>query len=161
MAGGHPRLGELETRIEELEEKKPKLELELAERKDVQRGLSSLGWDVGPIDGLFGIRTREALGAWQSERGLCCVARNFVRGFVGLFLIGRVLISHIAPPSSESGASADRAPAFTGTATTATITVLVVTVRSPARRSSWNGRAGGWWRVIQNVTSSSNRSSGA
>ena len=70
LAGGHPRLGELETRIEELEEKKPKLELELAERKDVQRGLSSLGWDVGPIDGLFGSRTREALRAWQSERGL-------------------------------------------------------------------------------------------
>ena len=46
------------------------LGLGLSERKAVQRGLSSLGLDVGPADGVFGHRTRTALRAWQESMGL-------------------------------------------------------------------------------------------
>ena len=41
-----------------------------AERVAVQRGLSSLGLEVGPADGVFGRRTRTALRGWQGSKGL-------------------------------------------------------------------------------------------
>ena len=41
-----------------------------AERVAVQRGLSSLGLEVGPADGVFGVRTRTALRGWQTDKGL-------------------------------------------------------------------------------------------
>ena len=41
-----------------------------SERVAVQRGLSSLGLEVGPADGVFGRRTRTALRRWQSDKGL-------------------------------------------------------------------------------------------
>lgn len=62
---------------------------------------------------------------------------------VGLSLIDRGLISHIAPLSPESYASAGRVHVFTGAAAIAMITVLMATVSSPARPSPLNGRAGG------------------
>ena len=39
------------------------------ERRRIQQGLASLGFDPGPADGLFGQRTRTALGDWQSSQG--------------------------------------------------------------------------------------------
>ena len=45
------------------------LGLERAERRQIQLGLASLGYDPGPADGLFGLGTREAIGRWQSSRG--------------------------------------------------------------------------------------------
>lgn len=36
----------------------------------LQRGLASLGFDLGPIDGIFGARTRAAVTAWQSRNKL-------------------------------------------------------------------------------------------
>ena len=47
-----------------------KLSLDLQARVAVQRGLSSLGQDAGPADGVFGERTRKALRAWQGSKGL-------------------------------------------------------------------------------------------
>ena len=44
------------------------LSLERAERRLIQRGLASLGFDPGPADGLFGQRTRQALERWQSSK---------------------------------------------------------------------------------------------
>jgi peptidoglycan hydrolase-like protein with peptidoglycan-binding domain len=35
-----------------------------------QRALASLGFDPGPADGLVGLKTRDALRAWQKARGL-------------------------------------------------------------------------------------------
>ena len=46
------------------------LELDRSERRLVQVGLSSLGFDPGPADGLIGRRTRGAIGRLQSSRGL-------------------------------------------------------------------------------------------
>ena len=45
------------------------LELKRQERRQIQMGLAALGFDPGPADGLFGRRTRTALGDWQSSQG--------------------------------------------------------------------------------------------
>ena len=45
------------------------LGLTRAQRSLVQRGLTALKFDIGPADGLFGRRTRAAIGKWQSSRG--------------------------------------------------------------------------------------------
>ncbi len=44
------------------------LGLERSERRLIQAGLASLGFDPGPTDGLFGRVTRGAIGRWQSSR---------------------------------------------------------------------------------------------
>ena len=40
------------------------------ERMGVQQGLAALGFDAGPADGMFGPRTRSAIGEWQQAKGL-------------------------------------------------------------------------------------------
>ena len=45
------------------------LSLARANRLLIQLGLDSLGFDAGPADGLFGPRTRAALGSWQAANG--------------------------------------------------------------------------------------------
>jgi hypothetical protein len=44
--------------------------LSLVDRMTAQRALASLGFDPGPPDGLVGLKTRDALRAWQKARGL-------------------------------------------------------------------------------------------
>lgn len=43
--------------------------LDIERRVVVQRGLASLGFDPGPIDGLFVSKTRAAIQAWQKAKG--------------------------------------------------------------------------------------------
>ena len=43
------------------------LDLSRSTRALIQLGLTSLGFDAGPVDGLFGNRTRAAIRSWQSE----------------------------------------------------------------------------------------------
>ena len=45
------------------------LGLERSERLRIQEGLAALGYDPGPADGLFGRRTRSAIGNWQRSQG--------------------------------------------------------------------------------------------
>ena len=45
------------------------LGLERAERRQIQLGLASLGYDPGPADGLFGRGTQGAIGRWQTSLG--------------------------------------------------------------------------------------------
>ena len=45
------------------------LGLDRAARSAVQRGLNSLGFDAGPVDGAVGPRTRRAISSWQSAKG--------------------------------------------------------------------------------------------
>ena len=40
------------------------------QRLQVQMGLAALGFDTGPVDGLFGPRTRAAIWDWQDAKGL-------------------------------------------------------------------------------------------
>jgi lytic murein transglycosylase len=44
--------------------------LSLVDRMTAQRALASLGFDPGAADGLVGLKTRDALRAWQKARGL-------------------------------------------------------------------------------------------
>jgi lytic murein transglycosylase len=44
--------------------------LSLIDRMTAQRALASLGFDPGAADGLIGLKTRDALRAWQKARGL-------------------------------------------------------------------------------------------
>lgn len=46
------------------------LDLTYAERREVQRRLSSLGYNTRGVDGSFGTNTRRALAAWQRDEGL-------------------------------------------------------------------------------------------
>ena len=52
------------------EELEKSLGLGRADRVAVQRGLSSLGHDVGMADGVFGVRTRTGIEAYQRGKGL-------------------------------------------------------------------------------------------
>ena len=51
------------------EEVEASLGLERRERRWVQQGLASLGFEPGPADGLFGNRTRAAIRRYQGEKG--------------------------------------------------------------------------------------------
>ena len=51
------------------EEVEASLGLERAERRQIQMGLASLGFDPGPADGLFGRGTQGAIGRWQTSLG--------------------------------------------------------------------------------------------
>ena len=62
------RLRELE--LAEAERVEVSLELRREERVMVQRGLASLGHEVGGSDGVLGERTRRALRSWQKSKGL-------------------------------------------------------------------------------------------
>jgi peptidoglycan hydrolase-like protein with peptidoglycan-binding domain len=44
--------------------------LSLVDRMTAQRALANLGFDPGAPDGLVGLKTRDALRAWQKVRGL-------------------------------------------------------------------------------------------
>ena len=46
------------------------LNLTRPERSNIQKGLVVAGFDPGPADGLFGQRTRVAIGKWQLSRGV-------------------------------------------------------------------------------------------
>ncbi|MDO9640048.1 MAG: peptidoglycan-binding protein [Pseudotabrizicola sp.] len=46
------------------------LSLTVAERREVQRRLTTLGYRTGGVDGVFGANTRNALSAWQRDEGL-------------------------------------------------------------------------------------------
>ena len=52
-----------------VEEGEASVGLDRAQRKRIQMGLRALGFDPGAPDGLFGPRTRKAIGQWQSSRG--------------------------------------------------------------------------------------------
>ena len=51
------------------EEREKKLALDRGARRELQSCLQTLGFDPGEPDGLFGLRTRGAVGAWQAAQG--------------------------------------------------------------------------------------------
>ena len=67
------RSGEKKTEKAAAREKPPVAEPEVAlameKRVLVQRGLASLGFDPGPVDGIFAPKTRKAVRAWQKAKG--------------------------------------------------------------------------------------------
>lgn len=65
------------------------LSLTRAERVAVQRGLAALTFDVGPLDGIFGRRTREAISRWQASTGRLPTGYLDVQGAETLLTAGR------------------------------------------------------------------------
>ena len=65
------------------------LGLDRAARALVQRGLASLAFDPGPVDGSIGPRTRSALGAWQSAKGYEATGRLTREQAEALVAMGR------------------------------------------------------------------------
>ena len=51
------------------------LALTVADRRLIQSGLASLGFDPGPADGVFRLSTRAALKAWQAKTGAAATGR--------------------------------------------------------------------------------------
>ena len=64
------------------------LSLDRSARRRIQAGLSAAGFEPGPADGLFGAATRDAIRAWQTERGV--PATGYLNGEEadGLFELG-------------------------------------------------------------------------
>ena len=65
------------------------LGLGVEERRLIQMGLASAGHDPGPADGVFGIRTRGALRAWQESMGLEGTGHLTGTQLVALEMLGR------------------------------------------------------------------------
>ena len=58
--------------------------LSLVDRITAQRALANLGFDPGAPDGLIGLKTRDALRAWQKARGLTA------DGYLSPAMVGRL-----------------------------------------------------------------------
>jgi len=58
--------------------------LSLVDRITAQRALANLGFDPGAPDGLIGLKTRDALRAWQKSRGLTA------DGYLSPAMVGRL-----------------------------------------------------------------------
>jgi len=58
--------------------------LSLVDRMTAQRALANLGFDPGAPDGLIGLKTRDALRAWQKARGLTA------DGYLSPAMVGRL-----------------------------------------------------------------------
>ena len=77
------------------------LGLKRPDRGRIQQGLTALGFDPGPADGLFGRGTRGAIGKWQLSRGV------MVTGYLDAEAAKTLLAA--AGSGAEVGASGDAA----------------------------------------------------
>lgn len=74
------------------------LSLNRAERRLIQRGLASAELDVGPLDGIFGPRTRAAIAQWQVGRGEPPIGYLDAEGAAALLAAGQAAVpSGVAP----------------------------------------------------------------
>lgn len=88
--------------------------LSLADRMTAQRALNALGYDVGPPDGLIGLKTRAALRGWQKARGMPA------DGYLSMAVVQRLTTeaqdpaapAAAGPPPAQAPAP-DLAPALT------------------------------------------------
>ena len=117
------------------------LELSQSARRRIQRGLGIAGFDPGPVDGVFGSRTREALRQWQSQVGVSAT------GF--LTATGAQLLEALARQVGEPAEDGDRVAAEAREEVTAppggtTSVEPVPSVPAPAL-----GLAGRWFGRIE------------
>ena len=68
QAGSRPDIGDDAAADDRLEERL--LGLTLAERREIQRRLTLLGYNTRGADGVFGANSRRAIAAWQRDEGL-------------------------------------------------------------------------------------------
>jgi lytic murein transglycosylase len=77
--------------------------LSLADRMTAQRALAALGFDPGQPDGVVGLKTRQALRAWQKARGVPA------DGYLSLAMVQR-LVSDTQPGAPAQTQAAQPAP---------------------------------------------------
>ena len=69
----------------------------------IQQGLAALGFAVGPADGLFGPRTRAAIGEWQSAEGSDATGYLTVEEVAALAALGRAASQATAEGEPRTG----------------------------------------------------------
>ena len=82
------------------------LDLRREDRRIIQSGLAALGFDPGPVDGLFGRGTRAAIGKWQAAEGR--PATGFLDGVAAKALAEAGIAA--PPPPSERRKSSNGLP---------------------------------------------------
>ena len=70
--------------------------LSLGDRVAAQTALAKLGFNPGPVDGNFGLGSRQALRAWQKSRGLTA------DGYLSADMVTK-LKAAMAPPPAPAG----------------------------------------------------------
>ena len=78
------------------------LGLEQADRVAIQRGLVSMGKDVGAVDGVFGKRTRRAIREWQREKGMAVTGYLTREQAEALKVLGEAVMQREAAQAAEA-----------------------------------------------------------
>ena len=87
------------------------LGLEQADRVAIQRGLVSMGKDVGAVDGVFGKRTRRAIREWQREKGMAVTGYLTREQAEALKVLGEAVMQREAAQAAEAVRVAEAARA--------------------------------------------------
>ena len=80
------------------------LDLTRADRRLIQSSLAAQGFDPGPADGVFGRRTRAAIGQWQAARGE--EPTGYLNAEAAELLLGRSLQTQEATMTGEAAETA-------------------------------------------------------
>ena len=86
------------------------LSLSRAERRLIQRGLAVAQLDVGPLDGIFGRRTRAAIAQWQAARAESPIGYLDAEGAAALLAAGQAATPPEPPGPLEAPPTRIRAP---------------------------------------------------
>lgn len=86
-------------------------ELDVNSRRNLQRGLTALGFDVGGVDGKIGPRVRTAIGKWQREKGLEATGYLSENQFLLLMEQAKPLLDHARKSASVSRGAEKRSKA--------------------------------------------------
>ena len=81
------------------------LGLPRSERRIIQSGLAEQGFDVGPIDGIFGPRTRAAISAWEARQQRTPNGHLDAEEARALLAAGRDATERLEPPQTPPVAS--------------------------------------------------------
>jgi peptidoglycan hydrolase-like protein with peptidoglycan-binding domain len=101
-AGAHPGAGSTAEQIERNSETGPVVELAQASQaaikrtRQIQLALKRRGYDPGPVDGLMGRRTSNAIRAFQADHGLAVTG-----------MVSRTLYELLVPDAAEASDTAN------------------------------------------------------
>ena len=103
---GSPCAERAQARMDRLdEEEERRLGLTPEDRRRIQMGLAAAGHDPGPVDGITGRRTREAIRRWQGSRG------ERVTGYLDADAAKALLAAEGWPPPDDEAKSSCQAAA--------------------------------------------------
>lgn len=121
------------------------LELSESARRRIQRGLAIAGFDPGPVDGVFGSRTRAALGEWQSSVGVSSTGFLIATDAELLQALARDVGEPVEGGDTVVAEASEQAPVPSG-GRTSVEPVASVPASAPALAGRWFGRIEGFGR---------------